>query len=119
MKRRVLAEIIESRMREIATLVRGHLEGSGYASALGGGIVLTGKGSLLAETTTLFDEVIPLAKSRLGDVPPGKIALDAGSAVSLGIAQFVIQCQEEVSSASGDGGWRDRVRSLFPFFARR
>jgi cell division protein FtsA len=119
MQRRVLAEIMESRMREIAVMVRQNLEKGGHSAILSGGIVLTGGGSQIADIERLFDETIPMTTTRVASVEPGKFGLGPGSAVAVGMAQFAIQCHDEISSGQGDGGWRERVRSLFSLLSGR
>ena len=114
MQRTVLAEIIESRMRELAVMVRQHIDKSGFSAVLPGGVVLTGGGSQLPGTDRLFDETLKHIRVRLGRpmMAPGK-PLDPGMAASVGLAQFAIQCFDEIAPASGPKDWKDRVRSLF------
>lgn len=114
MQRAVLAEIIESRMRELAVMVRQHLEKSGFSAVLPGGVVLTGGGSLLPGTDRVFDETLKHIHVRVGRpmMGPNK-PLDPGMAAALGLAQFAIQCFDEIAPASGAKDWKDKVRSLF------
>ena len=119
MQRRVLAEIMESRMREIAVMVRQNLEKGGMSAMLTGGIVLTGGGSQIADIERLFDETISTSSTRVATIQPGKFGLGPGSAVVVGMAQFAIQCHDEISSVHGDSGWRERVRSLFSLLSGR
>ncbi|HEY0867427.1 MAG TPA: cell division protein FtsA, partial [Fimbriimonas sp.] len=58
MQRRVLCEIIESRMREIASMVRQQIEKGGYLAMLPGGVVLTGGGAQMFGTKELFEDVL-------------------------------------------------------------
>jgi len=114
MSRRVLCEIIESRMREIATLVGKELDRSPFGTALPGGVTLTGGGAALPGTVDLFNEVLP--KFRFQGAEPNvgkKFTVGPGMATSVGLASFTIQCFDEFSPAEGTLPWRDRVKSLF------
>ncbi len=113
MQRKMLAEIIESRTREIAKLVASALESSGHSSVLPGGVVLTGGGSLLPEIDRVFDENLKHLKIRLGKPTVSTKAYDPGFAAAIGAARFAIQCYDEIQPASGPKDWKDRVRSLF------
>ncbi len=57
---RQLVEIIEPRMSEMLTSVRGQVERAGYLERLGGGVVLTGGGALMPGTTELAGEIFGL-----------------------------------------------------------
>lgn len=118
MQRRVLCEIIESRMRELAGMVRRHIEQSGYYGVLPAGVVLTGGGSLLAGTDKLFEDV--LKHLRVAVVAPQMKGLQGstrerqGMAVSLGLARFSLECAEnELAPASGIASWKDRIRTFW------
>ncbi len=60
-----LAEIIQPRMAEILGMVREQIERRGYLGLLGGGVVLTGGGSLLQGTAELGAEIFNLP-ARIG-----------------------------------------------------
>ncbi len=60
-----LAEIIQPRMAEIFGMVKQQIEKRGYLHLLGGGVVLTGGGSLLAGTAELATEIFGLP-ARIG-----------------------------------------------------
>lgn len=114
MQRRVMCEIVESRMREIALLAAKELGQSGLAAPLPSEIVLTGGGSLIPGTEKLFEEAIPASKLRTAEpIPSPGIPTAPGLAAALGLARFAIECYDELSPASGGQNWRDRVRSLF------
>jgi cell division ATPase FtsA len=89
------------------------------SAMLTGGIVLTGGGSQIADIERLFDETISTTSTRVAAIQPGKFGLGPGSAVVVGMAQFAIQCHDEISSVHGDSGWRERVRSLFSLLSGR
>lgn len=112
MQKRVLCEIIESRMREIATLARQQIEKSNLLAMLPGGVVLTGGGAQLAGTDKLFEDIfkirVRVAEPDLG----GKFPKIPGLAASVGLARFAIQCQEDISPVGGVGGWKEKFRGL-------
>ncbi len=60
-----LAEIIQPRMAEVFGLVKEQIEKRGYLHLLGGGVVVTGGGSLLAGTSELASEIFGLP-ARIG-----------------------------------------------------
>jgi cell division protein FtsA len=60
-----LAEIIQPRMAEIFGMVKEQIEKRGYLHLLGGGVVVTGGGSLLAGTQELASEIFGLP-ARIG-----------------------------------------------------
>lgn len=60
-----VAEVIQPRMTEIFTMVREQIEKKGYFDLLGGGVVITGGGSLLQGTVELANEVFGLP-ARIG-----------------------------------------------------
>jgi len=114
LQRRVLCEIIESRMRELAVMVRQHVEKSGLVGMLPGGLVLTGGGAQLPGTDKLFDEVLKHMRVRVAEPELGaKFPRQPGLATAIGLARFGIQCYDELAPATGSQGWKERVRSLF------
>lgn len=112
LQRKVLCEIIESRLREIAVMIAQHIEKAGLTGMLPGGVVLTGGGARLVGIERLFEEELRHTKVRVAQVP------DTGSAVVLGLARFVLHCHDELVPASGPGGWQERVRTLFSIFRK-
>ena len=60
-----IVKIIQPRMNEILTLVKKQLDEMGYLRLLGGGVVLTGGGSLIPGTIELAQDVFGLP-ARLG-----------------------------------------------------
>ena len=94
MSRRVLAEIIESRMEELAVMVRQHLERSGYATLLPGGVALTGGGSRLPSVSRLFEQVLGESSVRLAAPSLDGEAPRPECAVSVGLAQFALHNRE-------------------------
>lgn len=116
MQRRVLCEIIESRMVELSLLVKKHIEKSGYWGALPGGVILTGGGAQLSHTAELFSKSLAGMPVRVAE-PSVKGARDQyGLANAIGAAQFVLQSQDELSTISGGSRWQDRVKGIWGLF---
>jgi len=118
MQRRVLCEIIESRMREIATMVRQQIEKSGMYGMLPGGVVLTGGGSQLYGTDKLFEKVLQHMRVRLGAPQMGgelSSALDRPEmATAIGLARFALECSDdELGIAGGAGNWKEKIRTFW------
>ncbi len=117
LQRKVLCEITESRMRELAVMVRQQIEKSGQYAVLPGGVVLTGGGSLLNGTDKLFTDVLKHLRVRKAEPKLyGGHGMDtdrAGLASATGAAKFGIQCfEDELGPASG-GGIKATIRSIF------
>jgi len=124
MRRRVLCEIIESRMREIAGFVRQHVERSGFGVQSGLPIVLTGRGALIDGLTELFQDVFDGARASVA--APSAVGLGGtradrmGLAAACGLAAFAIESREnELVPASGGNGWRDRIRTFWSLLGGR
>jgi cell division protein FtsA len=60
-----LVEIIQPRMAEILGMIREQIDRKGYLNILGGGVVITGGGSLLSGTAELATEIFNLP-ARIG-----------------------------------------------------
>lgn len=120
--RRVLCEIIESRMREIALLVKQQIDRSGLAGLLPGGIVLTGGGSQLASADSLFSLVIPHMQVRLGKPklhgPYGSHVSKPEYAAIVGMSEYALphEDDDEISPASGVENWKMKIRTLKALF---
>lgn len=124
MRRRVLCEIIECRVREIAGFVEEHLRKSGAAEQLSAGLVLTGRGALLHGVVDLFQNVFEGFKVSVA--APSAIGLSGtradrmGLAAACGLAAFAIESREhELVPASGGMGWRDRIRTFWSLLGGR
>lgn len=63
--RKRITEVIQPRMTEILGMVREQVERKGYTKSLGGGVVLTGGGSLLPGTGELATEIFSMP-ARIG-----------------------------------------------------
>jgi len=113
MQRRVLCEIIESRMREIGRIAKVHVEKAGFLKSVPGGVVLTGGGAKLKGIEELFGQIFPELPVRAAEprLLGGKDAV--GMAASLGAAQFILQANEDLSTISGGESWQDKVRGFW------
>lgn len=113
MQRKVLCEIIESRMREVAKIIRQHIEKSGYGGVLEGGIVLTGGGSQLPKTKELFTAALNGMPVRVSEpsIKNGKGTV--GLAAAVGATSFLLQTLDDLSPIAGSESWQDRVKGLW------
>jgi cell division protein FtsA len=111
MHRRVLAEIIESRLREILLLAKAAIDKTGLNTRVTL-VVLTGNGARIPNTDRLAAEVWPDHRIRV-DFPT------KGTAVALGLARYALQSQEEMAPAAPSAETLvGRVRSLFSGFGK-
>ncbi len=121
MKRRVLADIISARMKEIAQLSLHHVEKSGLMDELRGGVSLTGGGSLLPGVESIFGEALAPLKIRLGHpklhgAHSRQVATPTMSVV-IGLARYALEGEEqEFAPVSGLSSWKDKIRSLTALF---
>jgi cell division protein FtsA len=120
MQKKVLSEIVEARVREIALMVRSQIQNSGLYSSLPGGLVLTGGGAKLQGTDKVFEENLASFKVRVAE-PQVRTRLDqlSGTAVAVGLASFALQCYDELAPPTNSGDWKDRVKSLFSMISSR
>jgi len=123
LQRRVLVEIIESRMRELAMMVRQQIERSGMMGMLPGGIVLTGGGSLLPGTEKLFADILKNSRVRVS-VPQINGAYSstvnhAEMATVAGLARFAVQFAEDELAPAESGNWKDRIRTFWTTFSKQ
>lgn len=124
MHRRVLCEIIESRMRELALMVRQEIGRSGRFGNLPAGLLLTGGSSLMPGTAALFEEVMPGIRVRTGEPrlsgPKAEIVNNAAMAACAGLALFIERSyDDELSPVSGAGDWKDRIRTFWSLVSGR
>lgn len=119
MQRKVLGEIIESRVREIAKLCHRHLEERGHLELIKSGLLLTGGGTLLSGTDTVFASVFPTLSVRV--VQPGldlKLPNGESLTASIGLARYCASDEAaELSTVGGNSGWRGRVSAFWSLFA--
>jgi len=115
LQRRVLCEIIESRMGEIAVMVRQQIEKSGLGAAIPGGVVLTGGGAMLAGAESLFQDVLKGTRVRSAEPEIREMAFSSHSfATAVGLARFAIECADgDLVPAGGVGDWKDHIRTLW------
>lgn len=115
LQRRVLSEIVESRMREILSYVATHLQKSGLHGLLQGGVILTGGGSALPGLPQLCEEVLPGMKARGGAPSFGGTLTESvdqpAFAVVAGLARFMSEGaeDEELAAVSGKTSWTVKV----------
>jgi cell division protein FtsA len=117
LQRKVLCEIVESRMRELALMVKQQIEKSGMYGVLPGGVVITGGGAMLEDTQKLFEDVlkhlrVEIVEPKVNGAAHG-MTDRPGMAAALGMARFAIQCfGDELGPATG-AGWKERVRTFW------
>jgi cell division protein FtsA len=124
LQRRVLCEIIESRMREIAQMVKQQIEKSGLVGMLPGGVVLTGGGSMLPGSDKLFEDVLKHVRVRTAEPNlSGSFSVAepcGGLAAAVGLARFALQCgEDDLGPASGAGSWKERIRGIKALFGSK
>lgn len=116
-QRRVLAEIIESRLREIALAVGQILAKAKQCGTLPGGLVLTGGGSQLLGIDTLFETTTGIATRVAAPSvtgPFGKGLSSPSMAVLVGAARFALSASEDdLEPIGGMVGWREKVRTMW------
>ncbi|MBS1721856.1 MAG: cell division protein FtsA [Armatimonadetes bacterium] len=117
MQRRVLCEIIESRMREIGTLVRRQIDMSGLNGQLPAGLLLTGGGSQMQAIDALFCEVLGVSKAAVVSPkvagPHAKSVEVPTMSTSVGLARYCLESDEhEFAPVSGFTNWKEKIRTL-------
>jgi cell division protein FtsA len=121
MQRKVLAEIIESRMREIFESAVEALEEFAPLGELPIMAVLTGGGSVLKGSEQLCGEIFngkvcKVAQPKVAGRFSGQVASPMLSTL-VGVARYALESDEdEFAPASGSTGWRDRIRTLISRF---
>lgn len=121
MARRVFAEIIESRMREIVRLAKAEIDRSGLGASLRNGVVLTGGGASMQGTAELFSAHMDVVNVRVG-LPStvGELKKTVNHpeyAAAVGLARFALDSDDDLGSAVGSDSWRDRIRTLWNLFS--
>jgi cell division protein FtsA len=117
MQRKVLCEIIESRVKEMAKIIHAQVEKSGYLSAVKGSIVLTGGTAKLREIEKIFSEVFSGLEVRSAEPQLKTPRGDFGFAAVVGAAQFVLQTSDELEPISGPANWQDRIKGFWSMFS--
>ena len=122
--RKVLSEIIESRVREIATLLKEELLKPDPRRQLPRSIVLTGGGAHLPGTDAVFKRVFDADSVRLGTprlvgTESRRVSVPEMSA-AVGLALFALEGSEvELAPVSGAVDWKQKIRSLRSIFGPR
>lgn len=124
LQRRVLCEIIESRMRELARMVRQQIERSGTFGVLPAGLVVTGGGSLMAGTAECFESVLQHLRVRVGSPKMGGKLASATDrpqmATVVGLARYGLGFgDDELSPVGGVGDWKDRIKTFWSLLSGR
>lgn len=120
MQRRMLCEIIASRMREWSRLVAETLEDSGLEERPRL-VFVTGGGSLLPGTEEILESLI--ANSTVKGTQPkvaGRFAGQVASpmlAVAAGLSRYALEAEDhELSPVARREGWRERIRTFLSHF---
>lgn len=121
MQKKVLAEIVESRMREIFSACRNRLEDFLPLEELPIMVVLTGGGSVVRGTEQLCEEILDGKRAKVAQPKvAGRFAGQVASpmlATIVGVARYALESDEaELAPISGSAGWRDRFRTLISRF---
>lgn len=123
MQRRVFCEIVESRVRELATMARQHIEKSGFYAMLPGGVTLTGGGSLLSSTDKLFEQVLQHLRVRSA-APKVEGSLRTSimrpeMATAVGLARFALdEGEDEFATGEGETNWREKIKTMWSLFSK-
>ncbi len=120
LSKRVLAEIVEARTKEILNLIKAIIDSSGQFDSLTSGIVFTGGGSQLNGLITIAQSVMREVPVRIGK-PRGLSGLSdmiAGPeyATVVGLVKHGIKMREEDSVDSESGDFRKffgQIKSIF------
>ena len=117
MQRKVLCEIIESRMKEVAKLIRQTVEKSGYGGVLEAGVILTGGATQLPRSKELFAAAMNGMAVRViePNIKNGKPQI--GLAAAIGGTSFLLQTSEDLSPISKSDSWQDRAKGLWSMFS--
>lgn len=123
MQRKVFCEIAESRMRELATMVRQHIEKSGYFAMLPGGVMITGGGSYLSGVDKLFESTFQHLRVRCGapkaEGPHKHSVTKPEMATVCGLARFALdEGEDELSAGNGEVGWREKIKTMWSMFSK-
>lgn len=112
--RKVLSQIISSRVRELARFVREDLTTAGVIGRLTGGIVLTGGGAKLIGIESGFETVFPDTKVHVVSPRTQNVELsDPAMAAVVGLAKIALQSEDdELSPAAGNMDWKQRIRNF-------
>jgi cell division protein FtsA len=116
MQRKVLCEIIESRVNELAKIIRNFVEKAGYGSSIKH-VVLTGGTSHLPDLTKVFRDVFEGLEVRQAEPVVYKNKDNVGLANAVGAAQFILQTYGDLEPISGTASWQERVKGFWSLLA--
>lgn len=123
MQRKVLCEIIESRLRETAGLIDKILVQTEFKRLLPGGIFLTGGGANMPGIDGLFSEVLDGVTARRGT--PKMAGQNSRNlavpemAVAVGLARYALEIDSsDYQPVAGFSSWKDKIRSLRSRFSK-
>ncbi|MDI9639963.1 cell division protein FtsA [Kamptonema cortianum] len=121
MQRRVLAEIIQARMREIFEHVGKSIAKSGLGLDVPKMAALTGGGSIIPGTEELFEKTLTHFKCRVAQPRvTGRFAEQVANptmATAVGLARYALDSDEfELAPVSGTSGWKDTIRLIISRF---
>ena len=101
--KRLLAEVIEARFREIFQLIKNEIDSSGYGPSSAGGIVLTGGSSLMKEIVELAEDECQMPV-RVGPPSPiqglGEMVESPAYATSIGLIKYGADPEMEETSST-------------------
>jgi len=121
MQRKVLAEIIESRTREIFEMAARKIQEFAPLEEIPIMVVLTGGGSILRGTEQLCEQNLhgkrcKVAQPKVAGRFSGQVASPMLATI-VGVARYALETDEEdLAPISGSGGWNDRFRMLISRF---
>ena len=121
MQRRVLAEIIQARMREIFEHVGKSIAKSSLGLDVPKMAALTGGGSIIPGTEELFEKTLTHFKCRVAQPRvTGRFAEQVANptmATAVGLARYALDSDEfELAPVSGTSGWKDTIRLIISRF---
>jgi len=118
LERRILAQVVEARYRELFNHVHKQLRQSGFESMIPAGLVLTGGGAKMEGVAELAEEILHMPV-RLG-VPQGVVGLsdvvsNPTHATGVGLLIFGAGADARGRSAltGRGGGWWERIKNWF------
>lgn len=123
LRRRMVAEIIESRMAEIGQMLAKEMEKAGVTGQLAAGVVLTGGGSLLDGAEACLGQALGMKVRSAGPKTVGQNSRKVQGpqfTAAVGLCRSVLQADDqEFEPVSGTESWKDRIRTLKSLFGGR
>jgi len=116
----LIAEIIEPRMEEIFSLVRGNIKRAGIYEQASAGVVLSGGGSKLPETAGLASRVLDGLPARVGS-PRGTLGMVdavASPVYATGVGLAMLAGREGASATGEDDGTRSLIQRVVQWWER-